>query len=119
MGNMSTLAVITDNEFDNEKLLYQALQDCTVSKIITGDLTYADILLRRFAEEHDIQVSAGENEPVTLDQSIDFIRNRSLIDQADVIIVFWDGKDTFIKQSIDYAKEQKKEIQLFHYSSPG
>lgn len=118
MGNMSTLAVIIDNEFENEKLLYQALQDCTIDRIITSDLTYADILLRRFAEEHAIPVSAGENEPVTLDQSIDFIRNRSLIDQADVIMVFWDGKNTFIKKSIDYAKEQKKEIQLFYYTLP-
>ena len=116
---MSTLAVITDNEFDNEKLLYQALQDCTVSRIITGDLTYADILLRRFAEEHTIPVSACENKSIPLDQSIDFIRNRSLIDQADVIIVFWDGKDAFIKQSIDYAKEQKKEIQLVYYTVSG
>ena len=116
---MSTLAVITENEFDNEKLLYQALQDCTISRIITGNLTYTDILLRKFAKEHAIPYSAGEIEPVAMDQSNNFIRNRSLIDQADVIIVIWDGKDTFIKQSIDYAGKQKKEIQLLHYTSSG
>lgn len=119
MGNMSTLAVITDNEFDNEKLLYQALLDCTVGRIITGDLTYADILLRKFAKEHTVPVSACENRPVPLDQSIDFIRNRSLIDQADVIIVFWDGENVFIKQSIDYARKEKKEVRLFQYTSQG
>ena len=80
---MSTLAVITDNEF---------------------------------ARENNIPVISFSKELNNLDMSYDLIRNRAVIDQSDILIVLWDGKNTFVKQSIDYAQKQKKDLRIFHYS---
>ncbi|MDO4700541.1 MAG: hypothetical protein Q4A69_07655 [Moraxella sp.] len=44
-----------------------------------------------------------------------FIRNRLIVDTADVLIAFWDGKSTGTKYTIDYAKKQQKQVYVCQF----
>ena len=39
-----------------------------------------------------------------------FIRNRAIVDSADIVVAFWDGKSRGTKYTIDYAEKKKKDI---------
>ena len=40
-------------------------------------------------------------------------RNRKLIDQADVVVAFWDGVSTGTRSTVDRALDAGKEVHVF------
>ena len=40
------------------------------------------------------------------------IRNKQIVDYADVIVAFWDGKSRGTKYTIDYAIKRKKKVTM-------
>ena len=44
-----------------------------------------------------------------------FIRNHVMVDIADEIIVFWDGKSHGTKDAIDYATKMNKPVHIINY----
>lgn len=66
------------------------------------DLTHpnARIKINRYGKKYD--ANAG------------FRRNKDIIDNADVVIAFWDGNSPGTKNSIDYATKLKKQIKIFN-----
>ncbi len=43
----------------------------------------------------------------------EFKRNQILIDDADRIAIFWDGKNDIVKDTIEYALSCKKDIEIY------
>lgn len=42
-----------------------------------------------------------------------FIRNKLIIDEADKVVAFWDGKSKGTKSSIDLAVKQNKPVDIY------
>lgn len=42
-----------------------------------------------------------------------FIRNKELVERADVVVAFWDGKSRGTKHTIDLARKAGKEVHVF------
>ena len=40
------------------------------------------------------------------------VRNKQIVDLADVILAFWDGHSRGTAQALDYARKQHKEVRL-------
>lgn len=38
-----------------------------------------------------------------------------IMDNADVVLTFWDGKSTGTKYTLDYANKQQKTVYIYHY----
>lgn len=44
------------------------------------------------------------------------IRNRLIIDEADMVLAFWDGKSKGTQDSINRAKKQNKPLKVFEFN---
>ena len=46
------------------------------------------------------------------------LRNHEMVDLADRVLVVWDGESRGTKDTIAYAKQQQKEIEVVIYIAP-
>lgn len=82
-------------------------------KIIHGGAKGVDQIADKFAKKYNYEVQViipdygkfgGKAAP--------HIRNREIINEADTVLAFWDGKSKGTKSGIDYAKSRNKQIEV-------
>lgn len=102
-----------------------------IVEIVSGGAPGADTLAGKFAEEKEIPLnefkpkwndlshpdaviktnSRGEK----YDALAGFRRNRLIVERADTILAFWNEKSKGTKNSINIARELKKDILIYNY----
>jgi hypothetical protein len=84
------------------------------STIVTGSASGVDAEATRAARERDlavIRVAASFEE--SRDARAAAERNQKLIDQADVLVAFWDGASQGTRGTIDRALASGKEVHVY------
>jgi hypothetical protein len=84
------------------------------STIVTGSASGVDAEAARAARERDlavIRVAASFEE--ARDTRAAAERNQKLIDQADVLVAFWDGASQGTRGTIDRALASGKEVHVY------
>jgi uncharacterized phosphosugar-binding protein len=84
------------------------------STIVTGSASGVDAEAARAARERDlavIRVAASFEE--SRDARAAAERNQKLIDQADVLVAFWDGASQGTRGTIDRALASGKEVHVY------
>ena len=79
-------------------------------KILVGDANGVDSLIVQYAKENNIPYQIFKANWDFYGKSAGPIRNRQMVELADGLIAFWDGKSRGTKNSIDEAN--KKGIKL-------
>lgn len=79
-----------------------------ISYIIKPGAKGADFLGKRYAEEMFLGYIEFLPDWDKFGKSAGYRRNFKIINEADYVIAFWDGKSKGTKHSIDLAKEQSK-----------
>jgi len=92
-----------------------------ISCIISGGAKGADALAEKYAEEHNLPckifLPKFKTDPKTPYHARWYIaRNKEIVDNSDIVIAFWDGKSKGTKNTITYAKKQKKEIKVIKFT---
>ena len=84
------------------------------SSVITGSASGVDAEAARAARQRDLAVIRV---PASFEEAKDARaaagRNQKLIDQADVVVAFWDGTSTGTRGTIDRALDSGKEVHVF------
>jgi len=99
-----------------------------ISLIVSGGAAGADSLGERWADENGVEKLVFEAKWDDLthpdarikvnaygkkyDANAGFRRNKDIIDAANVILAFWDGKSPGTRNSIDYAKFKNKPLKI-------
>ncbi len=81
--------------------------------IVSGGAKGADFLAEEYAEQKDFTVVVYKAMWDLYGKSAGFKRNVQIIDDADEVIAFWDGKSKGTKHSLGLAKQARKPIHLF------
>ena len=84
------------------------------STVITGSAAGVDAEAAKAARGRElavIRVSASFEE--SRDPQAAAARNQKLIDQADVVVAFWDGASEGTRGTIDRALDSGKEVHVF------
>lgn len=85
--------------------------DCTL--IVSGGARGVDTIAEQYAHEHHIQTLIIKPDYERYGRSAPIRRNDIIVDNADLILAFWDGESRGTKYTIDYAKKTGKPIKVF------
>ncbi len=83
-----------------------------VTEIVSGGAKGVDFCAREYAIKRGIKLVEFLPEYEKFKKGAPLKRNLQIIDYADKIIAFWDGKSRGTKYVIDNCREQNKEIEV-------
>lgn len=84
-----------------------------VTEIISGGAVGIDTLAEKVADERRISKSIIRPEYDKYGKKAPLIRNKEIVERAELVIAFWDGKSRGTKFTIDYAKKLNKKIKVY------
>lgn len=121
MNNKGIVAAIvgsrtfTDYDFLKKTLNdYRAGNDL-IGGIVSGGAAGADRLAERYAGESRIPIEIIKPDWKKYGRGAGLLRNTAIIEQADVVFAFWDGKSRGTRDSIIKATNLKKEIHVIQF----
>ena len=78
--------------------------------IISGHCSGVDLMAERYATESGLKAEIFYPEWEKYGRAAGPIRNKKMVEAANIVIAFWDGKSKGTKSLIKYAEISKKEI---------
>lgn len=82
--------------------------------IVSGGARGIDSFAARYASEHGLGLIEHLPDYQNNGRGATFIRNRKIVDSADLLIAFWDGESRGTKYTIDYAKRKGVECLIVY-----
>ena len=83
--------------------------------VVSGGADGADSLAEQYADNRHLNRIIHLPKWQLHGKAAGMIRNRDIIDDADVVVAFWDGKSRGTKNSMNLAKEQKKTTIIIYF----
>ena len=111
------LAIIGGRDFadyDRMKTCYEQIPKIT--EIVSGGAKGADSMGELIAFDYNLKFTCFKPDWETHGKAAGFIRNRLIIEHADVVLAFWDGQSKGTKNSIDLAEKLNKPICVVDYN---
>ena len=117
---MSRAAVVGSRTFDNYSFLEAILNTIRlrftlITEIISGGAKGADSLAETYARRCNLKITVYKPDWDKYGKGAGFIRNASIVEEADMVIAFWDGKSKGTKDTIDKALKAKKNTFVFFF----
>lgn len=84
-------------------------------EIVCGMARGADMLGKRYAEEHGLKVKKFPAQWNKYGKRAGYLRNADMADYADSLIAFWNKKSKGTKHMIDLAREKGLNIRIYYY----
>ena len=115
------IAVVGSREFPYKALVTLVLEYTAHSHdvIISGGARGVDTWAKEYALAHNIKYEEYPAEWDKHGKSAGYIRNKLIIENANVVLAFWDGKSKGTKHSIDLALKLNKELSYFDIDTNG
>lgn len=112
-----SIAIIGSKSFNDYNLLKSAMMPYIdkCDNMISGYSKGADKLGEKWADEYDIEKLIFKPDYEKHKESAEIIRNKTIIDNSDLIICFWDGSSKGTKYSIDLSQELGKDILIVRF----
>ncbi len=105
------VAVIGSRSFQNRKLLEETLDKIEgIELIVSGGAIGADTMAEAYAKARGIKTLIFRPEYDKYGRTAPLIRNKVIINNADMVIAFWDGKSRGTKFTVDYAKSLQLQV---------
>ena len=73
--------------------------------IVSGGARGIDTLAASYAKERNLKLIELRPDYAKYGRGNMFIRNRAIVEAADMVVAFWDGESRGTKYSIDYANK--------------
>jgi len=90
-------------------------QNCEPTAIICGEAKGADTLGKRYAKERNIKVLSFPADWDRYGKSAGYRRNQQMAENAQALIVFWDGISRGTKNMIDIAVSKGLPCRIVRY----
>lgn len=81
--------------------------------IISGGAVGVDTLAERYADEHGIKKLILYPDYELYGKSAPLIRDKLIVDHADLVIAFWDGESRGTEFTISYAKRRNVPCEIY------
>lgn len=84
-----------------------------ITEIVSGGAKGVDTSAREYAERHGIKLTEFLPDYRRYGRGAPIKRNRQIIDYADSVIAFWDGKSRGTKSVIDVCRRDNKKVTVY------
>ena len=111
------VAVIGSRGFDNYELVSKTLSNIDITLLISGGAKGADSLGERYANEKNIETLIFKPDWEKHGKAAGMIRNTDIVNNAELIIAFWDEISKGTKDSITKAKKLGKKILVVNINN--
>lgn len=101
------VAVIGSRTFTDKKLLEEELDKLNIELLISGGAQGADTLAENYARERNISVLIFKPDYQRHGKGAPLVRNKEIVNHAEIIVAFWDKKSRGTKFTVDYAKNKQ------------
>ena len=105
IGSRETGKINFEQELEKRSLIFRN------DTIISGGARGIDTLAAMYARKHGMKLIEFRPDYATYGRGATFVRNRLIVDVANVVIAFWNGTSKGTKYTIDYAK--KKHVPVY------
>lgn len=114
------LAVIGSRTINNAELVTRVLDlyKEKISVIVTGGAKGVDKIAENWAIINNIPFVIHSPNWSKFGKSAGIIRNRSIANECDHCVAFWDGLSKGTKSTIDMCIKQKKKVDIFNAAIP-
>lgn len=85
--------------------------ECTL--IVSGGARGVDSIAEQYAYQHNIPTLIIKPDYERYGRSAPIRRNDIIVDNADLILAFWDGESRGTRYTIEYAKKTGKPVKVF------
>lgn len=113
------LAVVGSRGFNNYPLLKRTIdklrETTKVVRIVSGGARGADTLGERYAREHQIETLIYKPDWDRHGRRAGVLRNEDIVEAADLVLAFWDGKSPGTRNTIGRARLSKKLHAITYY----
>lgn len=107
------VAVIGSRGFSDYSKLEKDLERLEgVQLIISGGAKGADQLAEKYAESRGIPIQVIKPDYKAHKQGAPIRRNEKIVQEADQVIAFWDGKSKGTKHVIEFAEKLNKGLSI-------
>lgn len=115
------VAVVGSRTFNDFALLRKTLDTLypNISLIVSGGAKGADSFAERYAKEEGISTLIFKPDWKTHGKAAGFIRNKDIVEAADMVIAFWDGISKGTKNSMDHAEKMGKKLITVMFTTDG
>ncbi len=87
-----------------------------VTEIITGGAEGVDRFAERYADLHGISKHIIRPDYERHGKAAPLVRNKRIVNLADMVIAFWDGSSSGTAFTIKYARKMKKPLKIMKMS---
>lgn len=102
------LAIVGGRTFNDIHKLNEIMSKLSPpDTIISGGAIGADTVAANYARENNIELVEFLPDWKKYGRAAGMIRNKTIIDSADAVLAFWDGKSKGTKNSIALARKRK------------
>lgn len=112
------IAIVGSRDFNNYDDLCEVLYstvNASEDTIISGGAKGADKLGERFADENNVPKKVFLPDWDKYGKGAGFIRNSQIVEEADYVIAFWDGKSKGTADTVKKAEKKGIEILKIMY----
>lgn len=104
------VAVIGSRTFTDYEEMKRTLSAIKITEIISGGADGADKLAEQYATENNIPTKIFLPDWEKNKRAAGFIRNTDIVNEAELIVAFWDGQSKGTLDSIQKAEKQNKKV---------
>lgn len=101
------LAIVGSRDFEESSLLFEECnklkETYRITKVVSGEARGADRYGKYWARDNKIKYEGFPADWETYGKSAGHIRNKDIVNSADVLIAFWDGLSKGTANSIELA----------------
>jgi predicted Rossmann fold nucleotide-binding protein DprA/Smf involved in DNA uptake len=95
------VAVIGSREITDQDLIFDVLKKYQIKEVISGGARGVDSIAEKFTKLNAIPVTIFKPDWKKFGKAAGPIRNRTIIDNADIVVAFWDKKS---RETLDATK---------------
>lgn len=108
------VAVIGSRGFNDYEKVKETLSKINITLLVSGGAKGADLLGERYAKENNIETKIFIPDWDKHGKKAGFLRNTDIIENAELVVAFWDGTSKGTLDSINKTKEQNKKLIIIN-----